>query len=180
MLTFIKPRQMVQDPSFVSRKKSIKSSLNISTIDFQIENLIKEIYNLSFCYTVQSCYGHIIRGVPNLHTLERIEITGKLPKIATYQVAYIAIVIENSNSGNKLFNNLLNIPFIDQKFIHFGSAEWFWDDQGFNNSYVIQVIPSESKYLDHFNMNQESAIQWVSARTKFFQELERLFEKASH
>lgn len=148
----------------------------MSIIDPQIMDIIEGIMAVPHCFTLQSCYGHIIEQGTDGSRVKRIDPEPALPDNGLYQIAYLALVLENSESGRSLYQSLIDISLLDNNFIQFGSAEWFWKNEGFCNSYVIQVAPSGCRHLDRFNMSGEEAQKWLNSRALFFNELKKLFE----
>ncbi len=176
METFINPKEMVADDDFPKKRADALRSLNIQTIDPQIRDIVEGIKDIPYCFTLQSCYGHIIEKSPDASQVNRIDPGPALPADALYQIAYFALVLENNESGRSLYQSLVDISHLDNDFIQFGSAEWFRENQGFCNSYVIQVAPYRCRNLDRFNMTSEEARKWCHARSLFLQELRYLFK----
>ncbi len=133
--------------------------------------MIEVISKLTFCFTLQSCYGHFLydkqrnrkntEPLPNSESIIHVE----------YRIAYIAFCIENSKSGRIFFDRLQEIPIIDPEYIQFGCAEWFWERQC--NSYVLQVEPRRYKTKDKINIEHQEALHIEKIRNEFFKELEK-------
>ena len=173
METFIYPKEMVKDNAFMEKRSKEAAWLDLSTIDPQIKDIIKALQALPHCFSLQSCDGHIIEPRTDGGYL-KIDPDPESPATWLYQIAYLALVLENSPDGQTLYQHLAEIPRLDVDFIQFGSAEWFWNTQGFCNSYVIQVCPYKFRHLDRFTMSAEEAKKWINARDLFFHELKRL------
>ncbi len=175
METFINPKKMIEDDSFSEKRRRTLGKLHISAIDPQIRDIIKGIEAVPYCYTVQSCHGHIIVESPDRSQVKRIDPESALPDNGLYQIAYLALVLENSESGRSLYQSMVDISLLDNDFIQFGSAEWFWKNQGFCNSYVIQVAPYRFRHLDRFNMSGAEAQKWLNSRELFLNEVKKRF-----
>jgi hypothetical protein len=91
-----------------------------------------------------------------------------------YQLAYLALVLENSPPGRELYEALNDIALLDIEFIQWGSADWFWKTQGQCNSYVIQAEPYRYKDLDRFSMDREEARKWLDAKALLFGQVREL------
>jgi hypothetical protein len=139
METFIKFRPMVADPRYQDRRKKCLNELNIDELDSPIADLIDDLCEFPFCFTIQSCFGHFLyprQEDPN--NIEPLPSTGKTQSVE-YRIAYIALCFEDSRSGREFLRWLKQLPEIDPQYIQFGCAEWFWERNP--NSYVLQVEP---------------------------------------
>lgn len=174
METFTSPKELVENDVFETERAKALARMDLSTIDYQIRGIIEAFKNMPYCFTLQSCYGHIIKQNPGSGHEKRIDPDPTSPAAGLYQIAYLALVLENCPAGHSLYLHLAEIPRLDPEFIQFGSAEWFWETQGFRNSYVIQVCPYRFRHFDRFAMFVEEARTWLSARELFFVELKKL------
>lgn len=165
METFIDPKEMIEEAGFSEIRAEILKNLHIPDIDPPIRDIIHTFRSFPHCVTIQCCHGHLLESsVDNDRGL--------------YQIAYLALMLENSPKGREYYNRLAKIAQLDTEFIQWGSAEWFWDNQGLWNSYVIQAEPYRFRHLDRFLMNPSEAMQWHEARTMLFQELRKLLHIA--
>lgn len=115
-------------------------------IDTPIVELINGFNKLSYCFTLQSCYGHFVyNGQKDTHNLDPLPAKEIITPVE-YRIAYIAFCIENSVSGRGLIEALKEVVAIDPENIQFCCAEWFWEKQ--INSYALQVEPDRFKDKD--------------------------------
>jgi len=172
--TFTKIKRFKNNPNYdVQRQKSI-DALNIGIIDKPIVNLIKWFVKLPYCFTLQSCYGHFVcDGQRNTNNIEKIPMSKNI-KSVEYRIAYIALCIQNSKSGRKLFEELSTVPQIDPNYIQFGSAEWFWKKQ--LNSFALQVEPERYSTKDNIFIEYEEALHIEIIRNKFYEKLEDIIK----
>jgi len=144
-------------------------------IDAHIIELIHAFNRLSYCFTLQCCYGHFLyEGQKDDHNLDPLPITDTIAEVE-YRIAYICLCIENSESGRKLLEALSQIPAIDPKNIQLCCAEWFWERQ--INSYALQVEPERFKHQDKAILNYKEALHIEKIRNGFFVKLQELVRK---
>lgn len=175
METFTKIKKFEENPNYYKQRQKSIDNLNIDIIDKPIINLIKWFLKLPYCFTIQSCFGHFLyNGQENTYNFGRIP-ESKNIKSVEYRIAYIAICIQNSNSGKTLFEELRSIPKIDYNYIQFGCAEWFWERQV--NSYVLQVEPGRHSKKDTAFIAYEEALYIEKIRDKFFRKLGNIIQK---
>jgi len=172
--TFTKIKRFKNNPNYdVQRQKSI-DALNIGIIDKPIVNLIKWFVKLPYCFTLQSCYGHFVcDGQRNTNNIEKIPMSKNF-KSVEYRIAYIALCIQNSKSGKKLYEELSKVPQIDHKYIQFGCAEWLWKRQV--NSFALQVEPERYSTKDNAFIEYEEALHIEIIRNKFFERLKDIIQ----
>ena len=156
---------MVEDTGFTETRAKILKRLRMSDIDPPIRDIVLAFRSLPYCVTVQSCHGHLLKP-------------GTGSGQGMYQIAYLALVIERTAQGRQLLKGPADIARLDTAFIQLGSAEWFWNDRGLRNSYVIQAEPLRFRHLDRFYMGPPEAVKWGAARTLLFQEVRRLLKNA--
>ena len=173
METFINSKEMVKDNRFSVKRAEALRHLSMSDIDPKIRDIIEVFAKMRHCFTIQSCQGHIIEQSTGKDRVKRIDPESELPASGLYQIAYLALVLENSKHGRNLYQVLADISKLNNDFIQLGSAKWFWTTKGFINSYVIQVEPFRFRHLDRFNMDCEDAGKWLEARELFFKELRK-------
>ena len=143
-------------------------------IDIPIIDLVNGYNKLSYCFTLQSCYGHFVyNGQKDFHNLEPLPVTGAIDKIE-YRIAYIAFCIENSAAGRRFFETLKEVTSIDPENIQFCCAEWFWNKQ--INSYALQVEPDRFKRQDTAIIDFMEALHIEKIRNTFFIRLYELLE----
>jgi hypothetical protein len=170
--TFSELKDFVENPHFSLHRKKALSKLDLKTIDPPIQDIISNLSQWEYCFTLQSCYGHFVyQGQNNPHSLDPLPITDNLTSIE-YRIAYVALCIENSQSGKVLFQHLQDIPAIDPEYIQFGSAEWFWRQQV--NTYAIQVEPKNHMYKDTASVSYQEALHLEKIRNEFFLQLKQL------
>jgi hypothetical protein len=170
--TFTESKDFVNNPHYHERRQECLARLDISTIDAPISDIIRGFAELPYCFTLQSCYGHFLyENQKDPKNTEPLAVSDSNTRVE-YRIAYIALCIEDSESGRELFYNLRDIPVIGQEFIQFGCAEWFWERQV--NSYVLQVEPERYMRKDRAVVSYQEALHIEKIRNEFFRRLKRL------
>ena len=174
METFIEAKALVENPNFQNQRRENLSKLNDENIDKPITELINNFNNLSYCFTLQCCYGHFVHaGNTDPRNLERLPTTKTISGIE-YRIAYITFCVENNKSGRKLLETLKRITNVDPANIQFGCAEWFWERNV--NSFVLQVEPDRFKFEDKAILNYSEALKMEKIRDEFFIELKKVIQ----
>ena len=175
METFTAPKELVQNPSFRELRLKCVSGITDEMIDAPLIDIITGMNNLPYCFTLQSCYGHFLyAGQDKQDNFEPLPVTTTIDRVG-YRIAYIAVCIENSAAGRRLFEALREITRIDPGNIQFGSAEWFWKRQV--NSYALQVEPDRFKHKDRVSLDYKEALHIEKVRNAFFNQLEALLQR---
>ncbi len=173
METFEQPRDLVDNPHFESDRQVVLSNLARARIDAPIRGIIAGFAGLSYCFTLQSCYGHFVHAEQshpeNLEPLPAHDVGA-----VRYRIGYVAFCIENSTPGRRLLAALKKVPAIDPDFIQFGSPSWFWERH--LNSYALQVEPSRFLHRDEANIEYQEALHVQHVRGLFFAGLGQLIE----
>ena len=139
METFTELKELAENPHYQVQKQKMLCDLTDDMIDMPIIDLINGFNKLPYCFTLQSCHGHFVyNGQKDTHNLDHLPAKKTIAQVE-YRIAYIALCIENSDSGRELFEALKEITAIDPENIQFCCAEWFWKRQ--DNSYALQVEP---------------------------------------
>ena len=176
MDTFTELKELVKNPHYQAQKQKILYDLIDDMIDRPIIDLIKGFNKLSYCFTLQSCYGHFVyEGQKDPNNLEPIQPSDTIANVE-YRIAYIAFCIENSTSGSVLLEALKRITTIDPVHIQFCCAEWFWNRQV--NSYALQVEPDRFKHKDTAVVDFKEALYIEKIQNEFFIRLYKLLERA--
>ena len=174
METFTALKDFVDNHDFHVQRKKFLSNLDISTIDAPLVEIIRGFARLSYCFTLQSCYGHFLySSQKNSYNIEPLPISDSIDG-AEYRIAYIALCLDNNDLGRALFRDLSEIPKIDPEYIQFGCAEWFWVRQV--NSYALQVEPKRYMVKDKITINYQKALHIQKIRNKFFKELKEMVQ----
>jgi hypothetical protein len=164
--TFTELKELAENPHYQAQKQNILSTITDDMIDRPIIDLINGFNKLSYCFTLQSCYGHFVyNGQKDSHNLEPLPTRDNSTKVE-YRIAYIAFCIENSPLGKKLFEVFKEIPAINPENVQFCCAEWFWKMQ--INSYALQVEPDRFKRKDAAIVDFKEALHIEKIRNKFF------------
>ncbi len=175
METFTGLKDFVDNPHYREQRQESLSRLDIDSIDAPIAEIIAGFSELPYCFTLQSCYGHFLYdGQRDPRNIERLPISDGIASV-DYRIAYIALCIENSDSGKALFHDLGEIPAIDPQYIQFGCAEWFWKRQV--NSYALQVEPKRYMTKDRASVGYQEALHIEKIRNAFFQRLGEIVHK---
>ena len=174
METFTKMKEFTEDLNYYEDRQKSISNLKIDSIDKPIIDLIKQFLKLPYCFTIQSCYGHFVyEGQKNPNNTELLPISNNIETIE-YRIAYLALCIQNSESGRKLFEELNIVPQIDHKYIQFGCAQWFWERHV--NSFALQVEPERYSTKDRVFIEYDEALHIESIRNKFFKKLKDIIQ----
>ena len=175
MKTFTELKEFVNNPHYNEQRQKSLNRLDISTIDTPLIQIIEGFSKLPYCFTLQSCYGHFLNNYQkNPKNIEPLPISDSIT-IVDYRIAYIALCIQNSDSGRLFFNDLRKIPEIDPEYIQFGCAEWFWKRQV--NSYALQVEPERYMTKDRISVNYKEALHIEKIRNEFLGKLKKIFHK---
>jgi len=174
MDTYCQARRLAVDPGYGARRRKALAALDHKTLDPPMAPLVAAFNRLPYCYTLQCCHGHVVvpgQGPPE--HWQRLPV-GAPPARALYQLAYVAMVVRNDPAGLNLLRGLALVAARALDFMQMGSAEWFWEDQGEVNSYILQVSPRRCQDQDRFEMPRSEAREWLAAREKFMAGLEEL------
>ena len=175
METFTQTKEFVDDPSYNERRLESLSKLDIKTIDAPIVELIRGLAQLPYCFTLQSCYGHFLHGdQKDPKNIEPLPVSDRMAMV-DYRIAYVALCIQDNDTGRALFYDLREFTEIDPKYIQFGCAEWFWRTHP--NSYALQVEPQRHMYKDSVSVSYQEALHIEANRNKFFSMLEDLIHR---
>jgi len=171
METFAPPRRFVDHPLFDADRERALKALVINEIDAPIRDIVAGFSSLPYCFTLQSCFGHFVHSeataADNLDPLPPRDVG-----VVTYRIAYLALCLQNSTSGNRLFSALAEVPSIAPAFIQFGSPVWFWKRQV--NAFALQVAPKRFKDRDQATIDHAEALQVQKVRDQFFTRLDDL------
>ena len=92
-----------------------------------------------------------------------------------YKIAYIALCIDCSDSGRRLFEVLREVTSIDPENVQFCCAEWVWKRQV--NSYALQVEPDRFKHEDTAMLDYKEALRIEKIRNEFFVRITDLLQR---
>ena len=176
METYTELKRFVDNPLYHEQRQRSLARLDISSIDAPIIEIISRFAKLTYCFTLQSCYGHFLHiGQREPYHIEALPLTDRITTVE-YRIAYIALCIENSPQGRDIFQDLGQIPeIIDLAYIQFGCAEWFWKRQ--INSYVLQVEPKRLMTKDSVHIDYREALYIEKIRNQFFAKLKMLLHE---
>ncbi len=175
METFTEPKEIAENPNYQRQRQKNLRNLTDDMIEVPIIEIVKGFNKLPHCFTLQCCYGHFVyNGQNNPHNLEPLLIKTSIAKVE-YRIAYIAFCIENSLLGRELLESFSKITDVDQEYIQFCCAEWFWNRQV--NSYALQVEPDRFKLQDTAMVDLKEALHIEKKRNEFFIRLNELLEK---
>ncbi|MFC1669586.1 hypothetical protein ACFL20_04285 [Spirochaetota bacterium] len=169
MRTYTDAKPFTEDPDYNSNREKALRGFDPGIIDEPIADIINGFAGLSYCYTLQSCFGHFVHGEQrDLNNIEPLSGYDENSRIS-YRIAYLAFCIENSDNGRKLYCDLEKVPRIDPGYIQFGSAGWFW--RRCKNTYVLQVEPEKDKNKDKTIVNIQEALHLEKVKLLFFDKL---------
>lgn len=174
METFIRQKPLVENPAFGEQRVLAIEQLRTATIDAPIVHIINGFARLSYCFTLQSCFGHFLYG----DQWDR-ENLGRLPPSACndpvdYRIAYIALCVDNCDQGASLVGELKQLTHVDTGYVQFGCATWFWRRQV--NSYALQVEPERYQNRDSVTIDYQEALHLQRVRDECFAELARVVD----
>ena len=162
----------MSNPFFQDQRERALNSLDINNIDIPIQDLIDVFTRLQYCFTLQCCYGHFVheyqKNEKNVEPLSRLHNVENV----RYRIAYIALCIQDSQQGRKLFNELEKLTSIDPDYVQFGCADWFWERQV--NSYALQVEPDRYKTKDEAVIGFQEALHVEKVRNEFIEQFQNI------
>ena len=174
MQTYIEKKPLVNNPDFARQRETAIGKIDYNDIDTPIVELIRNIAKLKFCFTLQCCFGHFVyddqQNIHNIEPLKQIEGSCEIE----YRIAYIAFCVDYNKAGIELLAELEKIVNIDNDYIQFGCADWFWERQ--KNSYVLQVQPKRLKDQDKMIVDIQEAYHLEFVKRKFFSRLSLIIE----
>ena len=172
METFSPLLELVDNPQFSSHKSATIANLSDDMIDRPIVELIRDLNNLPYCFTLQCCYGHFVHD-DQLDPTNLEPLPGQDPGWSIqYRIAYIALCIDKSPAGQSLFDAIESMAQINPQYIQFCCADWFWQRQV--NSYVLQVEPERFKQWDTAEIDWNEARDIERIRDQLFVRLAQL------
>lgn len=175
METFTALKDFVANPHYLEQRQKSLRSLDMSTIDAPLIEIVKGFAKLSYCFTLQSCFGHFLyKNQQDEKNTEPLPVSEKIKNVE-YRIAYIAFCLEDSDAGRQLFSELSQVPAIGPDNIQFGCAEWFWKD--YLNSYALQVEPERYKTKDRCSVSYQEALHIEKIRNEFFAGIGRIVQK---
>ena len=175
METFTAARSFVDNPLFEDKRRASLHSLDLATIDPPIVEIVKGFSRLSYCFTLQSCFGHFLyHGQSDDHHIGPLPVDEPI-EVVEYRIAYLALCVKDSAAGRELRAEMERIASIDSANIQFGSADWFWERQV--NSYVLQVEPHEHMFKDRCTIELAQALVVEQVRNRFFDEIAALIKR---
>ncbi len=92
-----------------------------------------------------------------------------------YRIAYVAVCLENTESGRNLRDSLRAIAASDPDYVQFGSADWFWERHV--NSYALQVEPKRYMRMDEIVLDHAEALRVQERRNLLFKDLAALVQR---
>jgi len=96
METFTTVKGFVHNPNYYEQRKKALSSLNTDTIDQPIVELISSFAKLTYCFTLQSCYGHFVYDIQtDSENTELLPIPGVSARVE-YKIAFSIITNEGT------------------------------------------------------------------------------------
>ena len=175
METFCPAKPFVDHPEYEIKRAEALSSLDLDLIDKPIVDIVESCSRLPHCFTLQSCYGHFVHpGQPDTRYTDPLADCPPGAQIE-YRIAYLALCLQNSSPGHKLFDDLQAVSLVDPQYIQFGSAHWFWRQNV--NTYALQVEPERFKNQDTAMVDLDEALHLESVRNAVFADLRQILTK---
>ncbi|MEW5913177.1 MAG: hypothetical protein AB1814_11520 [Thermodesulfobacteriota bacterium] len=172
MQTFIPLKDFVANPRFAEQRAQALAGLNSGVIDPPLRSLAQDINQLSYCFTLQSCYGHFVHRANqdqyNLAPLPNQDPGGPI----LYRLAYLTLCLQENQDGRGLLLALVDLGRLDPEYIQVGCAQWFWDHQV--NTFVIQVEPEQRKDQDTADVSFQQAKHLEQVKGLVFKRLRRI------
>lgn len=166
METFTELKSLSANPHYHMQRQRSLHDLSNDMIDLPIIDLVNELNQLPYCFTLQSCFGHFVSNdQTSSHNLAPLGVNNALGKVK-YRIAYIALCIENSHLGKNLLAALKEITTVDPENVQFFCADWFWERQV--NSYALQVMPDRFKRRDTTPLEFKEALHIEKIRNEVF------------
>jgi len=79
METFTKPKESVDNPNFQEQRQESLGKLDINSIDEPIIDIVEGFSRLSYCFTLQSCYGHFLHDFQkDPHNIKALPQSGQI------------------------------------------------------------------------------------------------------
>jgi hypothetical protein len=176
METYTAEKTFIENPDFHQERGNALSAINYNDIDKPIIDIVENFNKLSFCFTLQCCYGHFqYYPQQNPNNFDPLPYYDPDSGSIRYRIAYMAFCLENNSQGKALCKSLAKIPEIDKDYVQFGSADWFWERN--KNSFVLQVEPDRFKYKDEALLEWKEAIYIEKIKSLFFEELRTLLSE---
>ncbi len=172
METFTRPRAFIRDPGYAQRRAQALKDLDLGKIDPPLVNIIKDFRMLPHCFTLQCCFGHFVLDGREI-TLQP-ESLAKRPEntLLEYRIAYLALCIQESDAGKRLYRDLSAVGQIDPGYVQFCGADWFW--QRHANSYALQAVPERFKNRDTALVGVDEALVLEKAKARMFEEIQKI------
>lgn len=175
METFTAIKAFVDNPTYLQQRQNALQSLNIAAIDTPIVDIIRDFSKLPCCFTLQCCYGHFLHCLQqDPYSTEPLRPSDRIEGV-DYKIAYLALCIENSTAGMRLFNDLKMLVSVDPDYVQFGCAEWFWRQQV--NSYALQIEPYRYRNNDKVQLGMQEALHVQAVRDRIFTRIRSMLSK---
>ena len=176
METFAPPRELTEHPRYAAERRRVAADFTLDAIDEPLRDVVDGFARLSYCFTLQSCYGHFVYGdQPEPDNLARLPAGDVGP--VTYRIAYLALCIERSAAGAALLESLAAVTDVDRDYVQFGSPDWFWKQQP--NSYALQVEPRRFMDQDTAVLQHREALHVEAVRDRFYDSLREVLRAAA-
>ena len=170
--TFTNLTAMVANPRFAEQRRTTLDHLDFGAIDAPMVAIIRQFAKRPFCFTLQSCFGHFLYESQNdIHDTAPLPVGVAIGQV-DYRLAYLALCIEDSKPGRRLFARLKSCTRIDPDFVQFGCAEWFWQHQ--INSYALQIAPKRHICKDRMLLGENEARHVEKIRNRVYHRLKEL------
>ena len=175
METFVEAKELTVNPSYQEQRQKCLEGLADVMIEAPITGPVTAFNKLSYCFTMQSCYGHFLYNDHwDTYNLDPLPDTNTIASVE-YRIAYIAFCVEDSDSGRRLMEALKELTVIDPENVQFCCAEWFWERH--INSYALQVEPDRFKNEDRAILDYAEALKIERIRNEFFIQLKYLLQR---
>ena len=172
METFTTARNFIDNPQFALKRHQSLKNLNLDAIDTPIVDIISNLSQLSYCYTLQCCWGHFIHEKQlKRHDVKPLSNYSE-DTIVHYRLAYLALCIHPDEDGKRLYRDLRNLVQINPDYIQFGSADWFW--QKHINSFAVQVEPDRFRTKDSVKIKITEALHIQEVREQMFKSIREI------
>jgi len=172
METFTRPRAFIRDPGYAQRREEALKDLDLKKIDPPLVNIIKDFSALPHCFTLQCCFGHFFLNGREITPGAESLTSYPEDTLLKYRIAYLALCIENSDAGKRLYRGLSAIGQADPEYVQFCGADWFW--QRHANSYALQTEPERFKTQDTALVGLDEALRLEKIKARMFEEIQKV------
>ena len=175
METFTPIRPFEPNPDFAAQRETALAGFSRAQIDAPIAGMMADLNRLSYCFSLQCCYGHFLcPGQDDEHSLQPLPQKADGIHEVDYRIAYVALCLDVGPAGRDLLRELHKITGLDPGNIQLGCADWFWQRQV--NSFALQLEPERFMHLDRTMLPFNEARRLEKLRGRMFARLQSILK----